>query len=294
MWIEYKDGGTYTHYDKELVNEDGSIGGNVSLGDKIAFLYVAHTFSLVGYNNAKRCYMYSNEVFNTTSQPFSLITMKDKAVVAEGLWKENKAAFQGAGCKFGINLYALLKVGNEYKRCCIKTHGGAYGGWSEFITILGGATKEMIAKAKKDDKKLPFSFTEKGYNKVEKGAVAVTGHIEDKFGNVTFTVPVFKFIDKVSEEANAEAIAFDVELQEYLKTKIAKPATEAESAQAAPQQLAVTGESYEASMQAQAPKVEAPTAADMEQMYGEREPRNTGAMQPNTGFDMSQDDDLPF
>jgi hypothetical protein len=278
MWVEYKDGGTYAYYNSELVNEDGSIGGNVVLGEKISFLYVAHTFSLVGFNNDKNSYMYSNEVFNT-SQPFTLIAMKDKSVVVDGLWKEKKSAFQGAGCKFGINLYALLKMGDKYQRCCIKTHGGNYGAWSEFITLLGGATQEQIDNADKNNKRLPFSYTEKGYGKVEAGAVTVTGHVEKKFGKVVFTVPVFKFIDKVSEEANNEAVAFDLDVQEYLKSKVSAPVTNEESAPA------------QVSTPSQAPKED---YSDQE-MFGETVPPRTGI--PAPGIDdepFDEDDLLPF
>ena len=274
MWVEYKDGGTYTYYDGELVNDDGTIGGNVILGEKIAFLYVAHTFSLVGFNKPKNSFMYSNEV-SSTAHPFTLTMMKDKTVIVEGLWKEKKETFQGAGCKFGINLYALIKIGDKYQRCCIKTHGGPYGAWSDFIAILGGATQSQIDAAKNSDKKLPFTFTERGYIKVEQGAVAVTGHQEKKNGNVTFTVPMFKFIDKVSEEANSEAIAFDVELQEYLKARISSPAP-AEASDPEPTPCAATPQTA-APAQGQTPvpnppagnNPPPPTEEDMAAMYGE-------------------------
>lgn len=265
-WIEYNgEFGTFRYYDKEHINDDGSKGANIDLGSKLVFLYLDTTYTVTGWSDANSAGIYANEMKDISNGILTVKCFKGNAAPHIGNWVSIKDAVKAMGGKFTANVYIAYKNGDNLEIGVLQLKGAAYAEWNEFAKKKGKALIE--------------------------GAVSIASHKDGKKGSVKFKTPIFDTIP-VSEKSNLAAIELDKELQGFFKAKISEVVVAA--AQAAPQQLAVTGESYEASMQAQAPKVEAPTAAGMEQMYGEREPRNTGAMQPNQGFDMSQDDDLPF
>jgi hypothetical protein len=264
-WIEYNgEFGSFKTYNKEHINDDGSKGANIDLGPKLTFLYLDTTYTVTGWSDANSAGIYANEVKDISNGILTVKCFKGNAAPHIGNWASIKDAVKAMGGKFTANVYIAYKNGDSLEIGVLQLKGAAYAEWNEFAKKKGKALIE--------------------------GAVSIASHKDGKKGSVKFKTPIFDTIP-VSEKSNLAAIELDKELQGFFKAKIAEVVVAA--AQAAPQQIAVTGESYEASMQAQAPKVEAPTAADMEQMYGEREPK-AGAMQPDTGFDMSQDDGLPF
>jgi len=268
QWIEYNgEFGSFKTYNKEHVNDDGSKGANIDLGPKLTFLYLDTTYTVTGWSDANSAGIYANEVKDISNGILTVKCFKGNAAPYIGNWTSIKDAVKAMGGKFTANIYIAYKNGDNLAIGVLQLKGAAYAEWNEFAKKKGKALYDM--------------------------AVTVPSHKDGKKGAVKFKTPMFDTIT-VTEKSNLEAIELDKQLQEFFKAKISEVVAASEpAAQAAPQQLAVTGESYEASMQAQAPKVENLTAADMEQMYGEREPR-AGAMQPNVGFDIDDDSALPF
>jgi hypothetical protein len=282
IWIEYKEG-QFQYYDKEKSNEDGSTGGNVIIGKTISFLFIDQMFSLNGFHSASHSFIASNEVRDTRTDVMKAWTLKDNLQLFQGTWDDIKNAAKAHNIRFGVNLYALAKVNGHYIPCAIKIHGGAYGAWNDFLASLGGVSPERLAELKKNDKRAPYSAVEKGIQAVEKGAVSVVGSEEKKNGAVKFMVPVFKFHEKVSEEANAAAIAFDKELQEFLNS-LPVEAVQAATPSPAPQAQAPTqAPAPKQTPQQQAPPM--PTEEDLTAMYGE---------DPVAGGIDLGDDSLPF
>jgi len=266
-WIEYNgEFGSFKTYNKEHVNDDGSKGANIDLGPKLTFLYLDTTYTVTGWSDANSAGIYANEVKDISNGILTVKCFKGNAAPHIGNWVSIKDAVKAMGGKFTANIYIAYKNGDNLAIGVLQLKGAAYAEWNEFAKKKGKALYDM--------------------------AVTVPSHKDGKKGAVKFKTPMFDTIT-VTEKSNLEAIELDKQLQEFFKAKISEVVVAAPAAQAASQPLAVTGESYEASMQAQAPKVETPTAADMEEMYGEREPR-AGAMQPNTGFDIDDDSALPF
>jgi hypothetical protein len=212
-WVEYKgDVGEFSYYDKEVTNEDGTKGANVSLGQKFAFLWLDETFTVTGYIEGGGGVV-SNEIKRIREDVLTVRQFKSGNTFS-GRWDKTTpegeafiAKVKAIGGKFTANLYIAYKdADNELKIGVLQLKGAAYSKWSEFF------------KANKDG--------------VRTGAVSVSEHLDGKKGAVKFKTPVFKVV-KTSEESDKAAIELDKQLQEFLKTRLA-PAPMAPTAQTQP------------------------------------------------------------
>lgn len=262
-WIEYNgasDGGSFRHYDKNAIAEDGTVGCNVDLGPKLSFLWLDETYSVTGFLEGQGG-IYSNEVKDIRAGVLTVKQHKTGHVVAQGSWNKTTAegeAFiarvKAAGGKFTGNLYIGYKdAEGNLAIGVLQLKGAAYSKWSEFF--------------------------QKNKKAIQSGAVSVKSHADGKKGAVKFKTPVFEVMP-VSEKSNEEAVELDKQLQAYFKEAIAPvvaapvAAPAQAPAQGAPvqQQAQEAAPAYQAAQQTPPP----PTEADYPQ-----------------GMDVD-DDSLPF
>lgn len=262
-WIEYNgasDGGSFRHYDKNAIAEDGTVGCNVDLGPKISFLWLDETYSVTGFLEGQGG-IYSNEVKDIRAGVLTVKQHKTGNIIAQGSWNKTTAegeAFiarvKAAGGKFTGNLYIGYKdAEGNLAIGVLQLKGAAYSKWSEFF--------------------------QKNKKAIQSGAVTVKSHADGKKGAVKFKTPVFEVVP-VSEKSNEEAVELDKQLQAYFKEAIAPVAAAPVAAPvaAAPQPVpSIQG--FPPSVYAAAPAQQAPppTEADYAQ-----------------GIDLDGDDETPF
>ncbi len=205
MWVEYhgggEKGGTFSFFDKEKLNEDGSRGANVSLGAKIRFMFLDQTYTVTGWNEPSYSGIYANEVKDITNGILTVKAFKGQESY-KGSWNNIKAAVKQMGGKFTTNIYIAMKQGDKTLGIsCIQLKGAAFAKWNEFVKTAG---KKAL----------------------EEGAVKIVSHLSGVKGAVKFTTPIFEMVaEGVTEESNNAAIELDRELQEYLAAKIEVPTT---------------------------------------------------------------------
>lgn len=243
-WVEYKgDIGEFSYYDKEVTNEDGTKGANVSLGQKFTFLWLDETFTITGYIEGGGGVV-SNEIKRIREDVLTVRQFKSGNTFS-GNWDKTTPAgeafiakVKSIGGKFTANLYIAYKAGDELKIGVLQLKGAAYSKWSEFF------------RANKDA--------------VRTGAVSVSEHLDGKKGAVKFKTPVFKVV-KTSEESDKAAIELDKQLQEFLKTRLAPAASVPATQEEVPAAATYQEQPPMPTMQ-QAPP---PTEEDFNAMYGE-------------------------
>lgn len=183
--------GTISYYDKEA---EESVDMPFSAKKPFVFLVLDELNTITGFSEADHSGFWSNEVRNTTTD---VLTVKTKSgVKGKGLYGDISANIKSQGAKFAISVYIAFKdesgelvIGN------IKMAGAALTAWIEF-------------KKKWD---------------VQQIAVKLTGKAEAKKGTNTYYTPVFEAME-VSDATNAQAVALDRDLQQYLSIYFSQPA----------------------------------------------------------------------
>lgn len=242
-WIEYNgEVGSFKHYDKTHVNDDGSQGANIDLGPKLVFLYLDTTYSVTGWSDSNNAGIYANEVKDISNGILTVKCFKGNAAPYVGNWASIKDAVKASGGKFTANIYIAYKgKEGELEIGVLQLKGAAYAEWNEF--------------AKK-----------KGKTLVE-GAVSIASHKDGKKGSVKFKTPVFDTIP-ASEKSNLAAIELDKELQAFFKAKIAEPVVAATAAATTQTAAPAQGQTPAANPPA-GNTPPPPTEEDMAAMYGE-------------------------
>jgi len=279
-WIEYNgEFGTFRYYDKEHINDDGSKGANIDLGSKLVFLYLDTTYTVTGWSDANSAGIYANEMKDISNGILTVKCFKGNAAPHIGNWVSIKDAVKAMGGKFTANVYIAYKNGDSLEIGVLQLKGAAYAEWNEFAKKKGKALIE--------------------------GAVSIASHKDGKKGSVKFKTPIFDTIP-VSEKSNLAAIELDKELQGFFKAKIAEVVISKPTVQPAAEHQAkniphgghdyIEGQyGYSLEHMENPNERKSTTDAELEQTFGEiPQTGKAGAMQPNAGFDMSQDDDLPF
>lgn len=216
-WIEYHGGGdkggTFSYYDKEKLNQDGSRGANVSLGGKLRFMFLDQTYTVTGWNEPSHSGIYANEVKDITNGVMTVKAFKGQESY-RGTWNNIKAAVKSMGGKFTVNIYIAAKQSDgSLGISCIQLRGAAFAKWNEFVKVSGKKT-------------------------LEEGAVKIVSHLDGKKGAVNFKTPVFEMVaEGVTEESNNIAIELDKELQEYLAVKLEPVTTPKEEEMGEPVQI---------------------------------------------------------
>lgn len=182
-WFEWNgEKGEVRYYDKDDRK-------NVDVPLPFTFILLDELASVRGWHDASSSGIYSNEVRDTTQEVMVVKSFKG-GTIAEGKYREIKDRVNAAGGDYHANCYIAFKQGDgAYAIGSIRFRGAALGAWMEF------------RKAHR--------------NAIYKQAVRISGYTEGQKGRVIFRVPTM-VLNSVTSEAEAQAVALDKELQEFL------------------------------------------------------------------------------
>jgi hypothetical protein len=160
-WFEWKSNEKkFSYYDKDL-------GENVLVDLPFKFMLIGQYSKLKGWNDAKGVMMYSNEVSNSLTEPFTLRTFEKKEnkngaivvhkseILLEGIYNELKTKFLGTGAKYWNSLYVVLEDGTIAN---ISMKGSALWEWSNFSNNACYTQWTEVNKAK-DEKKGSINYS---------------------------------------------------------------------------------------------------------------------------------------
>jgi len=267
VWVEYKSKKKeFVYWDKEVTNEDGSFGAEVSLGSNPAFIFLDHTFSVTGWNKPKRFSLRSNELkilatkeswkaakFKVESNPKESMVIKFGNVsmtAIEGCWADIKDLVSSQQGKLTLNAYVMTPVKGVMTLAVFKMTGASYSAFKDFYDKHKGQA-------------------------IHSRPIRVTSHEPETTGDNDYFIPVFAFVEKpILPETVALCIETDKTLQEYFKSKNTE-------SQEAPTQAAAPAAAPAPQMQ-QAPS---PTEEDFKEAFGD---------DPMTGMDLGDLHELPF
>lgn len=189
--------GHFTYYDKEAKKK-------IPVKLPFTFLPICKAVTLKGYNDDSKTSFWSNEVKDISKDIMHLQSVTNvggnKKIVTEaiGLYKDIKTKIDALGVSYVESLYIGVKGASGLELCNLQIKGAALKPW--------------------------FDVTSK--SNVFELAIKVAGSTDKKKGAVKYKEPIFTVITKVSEEMNKQAVALDLDLQEYLKAYYAKNAEE--------------------------------------------------------------------
>lgn len=174
--------GVVRYYDKDAKK-------TVDLGHDFVFLLLDEMASVRGWHEQSQSGIFSNEV-RDTRQDVLLVKAYKEGTLAEGLYKDIKDRVAAVGGQFVANCYIAFKNGTDKLQIgSLRFKGAALGAWMEFRKSNRAA--------------------------LYKQAIQITGYTEGKKGRVIFRVPTMK-LRTVSDDTNAQAVALDQELQQFL------------------------------------------------------------------------------
>ena len=174
--------GNIRYYDKEKK-------ANVEIDLPFTFLLLDELACVNGWHDASSSGIYSNEVRDTRTDVMVVKAFKG-GTLAEGLYKDFRDRVAAQGGKFNANCYIAFKGPQGLQIGSLKFKGAALGAWMEF------------RKANR--------------NSLYSSAIAISGFTEGQKGRIVYKMPAFS-LKPVSTETNAEAVALDKTLQQYLE-----------------------------------------------------------------------------
>lgn len=199
-WFEYaggNDGGHVRYYDKEAAQ-------SVNVGEKFAFLLLDELATVKGWHDNSDSGIYANEVKDLRQDVLVVKSFKG-GELASGLYSQIKDRVGNFGGHFHASCYIAFKDGDKYRLGNIGFKGASLRAWMDFKKSAG----------RRDGR--PAYFID---------AIKIDGYDEGTKGKVTFRTPRFS-LTKVSDEANAEAMNLDQELQSFLADYLKRPKAEA-------------------------------------------------------------------
>jgi hypothetical protein len=168
---------------------------NVDVGNDFAFLVLDELGVIKGWHDASDSGITSNEVRDTTAEPFVVKSFKGGPLV-QGFYRDIKDRVGNIGGQYCTNIYLAYKSATGALAIgSLQIKGAALGAWMEFRKAH---RKDIIEKA-----------------------VRIKGFTEGKKGKIVFRTPKFTIVD-TTEDTNAQAVALDKELQEYLNGYFSK------------------------------------------------------------------------
>lgn len=207
-WHEWNgEKGSIRYYDKEADKGDGTKGKNIEVASPFTFLVLDKLATIKGWHDASDSGIYSNEVRDTTREPFVVKTF-GSGPIATGFYREIKDRVGAIGGYFCTNLYVGYKTVNGLAMGSLNLHGAALNAWVE--------------------------FEKKNRAQIDNMAITITGFGEGKKGKIVYRYPVFS-IKEVSAQTNEQAIALDRELQKYLEGYFKKSVRETAPIDPAPE-----------------------------------------------------------
>lgn len=219
-WFEYAsgaDGGFVRYYDKEKKE-------NVNVGDRFQFILLDELATVKGWHDHSDSGIYANEVRDTRQDVLVVKSFKG-GELASGLYAGIRDRVQSFGGHFVGSCYIAYKNGDKLAIGNLAFKGAALGAWMEFKKGCG---------------------TKDGRRQFYVDAVGITGYTEGQKGRVVFRTPTFKLVP-IGEESNAQAMALDATLQEYLAGYLRRPRIEASTPQeSAPHEATLPARGVEA------------------------------------------------
>lgn len=171
---------------------------NVPVADGFTFILLDSFSVIKGWHDASESGITSNEVRDTTSEPFVVKAFKG-GVLATGIYQMIRDRVASLGGKFNTNLYVAFKDGDSLSIGSIKFHGAALAAWMEF--------------SKKNRSAL--------YSK----AIQIKGFKEGKKGKIVFRTPNFVTVE-LSKETDDAAGKLQEELKAYMSRYLSRPKAE--------------------------------------------------------------------
>jgi hypothetical protein len=189
--------GTLQWYDKQA---DGGKGENIIERLPFKFLFLDETAVVTGFDEEKESFLFSNEVKDTTTQPFVVKWQKKGlGVAASGMWRAIKAAVKGHGGSYACKVYIAFKDEGRLKIGTITMSGCARSAWIEFKNqARGDINKKAVAMAAGEEVSNP------------------------KNKRIVYTPPVFTIHD-VLPETDKEALELCREVEAYLAERMKRP-----------------------------------------------------------------------
>jgi hypothetical protein len=169
----------------------GEKGETVIMDFPVYFVVLDEMSTVSGFCKQANSSFYSNEVRSVVNEVLRVKTFRG-GYSFTGLWKEIGARIKSMGGKFAKSVYAMLLEFNEDQKLVpgelvnFQFRGKAFSAWLD----------------KTFD---PYSYV-----------TGITGTFQERNGNNTYDVPIFKAFTLPQDIDNA-AIAMDKELQQYLK-----------------------------------------------------------------------------
>jgi len=199
-WYEWNgEDGYLTSFDKSQKNSENK--GKVKTDIPFKFILLDATSCIKGFSE-EHGFIYSNEVKDTTTQPFYVKAHKGK-MLASGIYNSIKGNLAVLKCRFNKNIYIVRKNENkQLELCTLQLKGAALQSWSDFC-------KEN-----------------KIYNNTCHKAITISSIREGKKGNIKFKIPVFSIIDEeIKDSVKKVAEELDKNLQEYFASYFTRKAS---------------------------------------------------------------------
>lgn len=192
------DGYGVTWYDKDTDT-------TVHLGTQFQFLLLDELATVEGWSDATNSGIWSNEVRDTRTEPFTVRSFTGNAVLVQGTYAQIKEKLAILGGRYAASIYfayiekdlGALRIGH------FKLKGTALSSWMDFKQNCpaSGGVKDY--------------YTE---------AVRIVGFKPGKKGSVRYATPQFE-LARVGDAAKAQAVALDKQLQEYLENRYSSRTT---------------------------------------------------------------------
>ena len=199
-WLEWNgSSGDLSYWDKPTKKR-------IRVALPFTFLLLEEMRTIGGFDPKGNCRIFSNEVRDTTTDPFLVKSFKS-GIIAEGIYRRIQPVVEAAGGYFVQSLYiAYRREGSDsYALGNLALDGAALGAWVEFKKVHAG---EIYSKA-----------------------ITIRTYSEGKTGNITFRMPQFS-LTEVSAAAESAALALDAELQAYLAAYLKRTTHDRVEAQA--------------------------------------------------------------
>lgn len=181
-WVGSK--GCLKYFDKNI----GEKGEQVFVDIPFTFLVLDRLSTIKGFSDADKSGFWSNEIRDIKKEPFTVRTKK--GIVANGLYS-SLAPILNQGAAYCQSVYIAVKgADGNLMICNFQIHGSAIGPWIDLCR-------------RKD---------------IYKYAITIAKSTPMKKGATNYFTPVFSLNPNVTEKTNQEAIALDIQLQEYLNT----------------------------------------------------------------------------
>lgn len=162
-WINFKGNtGTYSYWNGTE---------NVSL-DELRLVLMDTRSCITGWSDSANARIWSNTIKVVGSE--ELVVKTKGADIAKGLYADIKDSVKNAGGNFTLNVYALVKIENDYELCCLSLDKGGLKEWSDFLAAnkLSAVYDNVLVCTKGDQQK-------KGAVKYYNPKFELAGLIED-------------------------------------------------------------------------------------------------------------------